>query len=87
MDLNNKDYDPHSFIDWLINDIYKVKNDAALAAKLEMSPVQISKIRHRVFPVGCNMLIAIHEDTGMRTLDIKKRMSRMYNACNIKLAA
>lgn len=76
MDMQNPDYDPNAFIDWLIKDVYKVKNDAALAHRLEMSPVQISKIRHRRYGIGALMLVCVHEDTGMHVRDIKARMYR-----------
>jgi hypothetical protein len=76
MNLQRSDYDPDAFIDWLVRDIYDVKNDRALARKLEMTQSVISKIRHRKIPVGDSILIAVHEYSGMRTMDIKKRMFR-----------
>jgi hypothetical protein len=90
MNLQDPNYDPNGFIDWLIADVYKVKNDAALAHKIGISPVVISKIRHRKLVVGASMLIDIHEDTGMRVRDIKARMYRSgvdIDAAHAKQAA
>lgn len=76
IDLQDSNYDPNAFIDWLIDDIYDANNDAALARAIGCSPVVISKIRHRRLAVPLGMLVVIHEFSGMRTLDIKARMFR-----------
>jgi hypothetical protein len=68
-------YDPNSFTDWAC-DILECKNDAALARKLDMSPVILSKIRHRKIGPTAPMLIALHEETGLHIRDIKARMFR-----------
>jgi hypothetical protein len=73
MNLQDENYDPNGFIDWL-REVYKVKSDALLAIRIGISPVAISRIRHRYYGVGAAILIDIHEYTGMRTLDIKARM-------------
>ena len=49
-----------------------VETDAALARRLEMSNVVLSKVRHRVEPVGDILLLRMHEETGMRTLELKR---------------
>lgn len=76
MDLQNPKYDPNAFIDWLITDVYQVKNDSALSQAMGIAPPVLSKIRHRKLAVGCSMLVKIHEKSGMCTQDIKARMFR-----------
>lgn len=76
MDLQSQDYDPNGFIDWLVKDVYKVKNDAALSRAIGCAPPVISKIRHRVLPMPLGMLVVVHEFSGIKTLDIKARMYR-----------
>ncbi len=66
-------YDPVRFIDWLRVKL-NAKNDAALAAILDIRAPQMSKIRHKINPIGPIVIIAVHELTGMPTLEIKKMM-------------
>ncbi len=66
-------YDPVRFIDWLRIKL-NAKNDAALAAMLDIRAPQMSKIRHKINPIGPIVLIAVHELTGIPTLEIKKMM-------------
>jgi plasmid maintenance system antidote protein VapI len=44
---------------------YMLKNDAALCRMLDLSPPQISKIRHGVLPVTGNVLVAILHGTDL----------------------
>ena len=48
-----------------------LKNDAALARKLEVAPPVISKMRHGRLPLGASAIISIHEVTGWPVRDIK----------------
>jgi plasmid maintenance system antidote protein VapI len=41
------------------------KNDAALAAALEVAPPVISKLRNRRLPLGASMLLRMHDATGL----------------------
>lgn len=72
-DLQNPDYDPNGFVDWL-REAYMAKNDAALSREIGCSPVVFSKIRHRKLAVPLSLIVIIHEHTAMKTLEIKARM-------------
>lgn len=50
---------------------FNLKNDAALARFLEMSPGQVSKVRHGRLPFGAEMILNVHEITDMPIKDIK----------------
>lgn len=72
--LNNPNYDPNGFIGWLIQDVFKVRNDAELSRKLEVAPPVISKIRMKRMPVGPTFLIRVHDLTGMPINDLRRQM-------------
>lgn len=48
-----------------------LKNDAALSRALEVAPPTISKIRNGHVPMGDNMLIRLHELTGITVRELK----------------
>lgn len=48
-----------------------LKNDAALARLLEVSPPVVSKIRSSVTPIGPWLVIRIHEVSRMSVREIK----------------
>ncbi|MFD1154342.1 hypothetical protein [Undibacterium aquatile] len=49
----------------------QLKNDAALARRLEVAPPVISKLRHGALPVGASILISAHEESGISIADLK----------------
>lgn len=53
-----------------------LKNDAALARFLEISPVIVSKIRHGRLSVGPSLIIRIHEATDMPVALIKSLVAQ-----------
>lgn len=57
-----------------VREALQLKNDAALARKLEVPAPLISKIRSRRLPVGAGILIRIHEATGLEILDLRSLM-------------
>lgn len=67
-------YNPNKFIDWLITDVFKVKNDAALSRRLGFNPPIVSKIRHSRLAVTPMVLVRIHEESGLPTLELKKQL-------------
>jgi hypothetical protein len=71
--LGDSNYDPHKLLDHLI-EILALKNDAALSRLLEVAPPVISKIRHRVLPVGPALLIRMHEVSNLNIRDLKDLM-------------
>lgn len=66
-----KGIDGEKLIDWLINKVYKVKNDAALCRVLDLTPAYISRIRNNKIPVGAALMLKIHEDTDIPTKAIR----------------
>jgi plasmid maintenance system antidote protein VapI len=66
-------YNPNHLLDELIGKL-QLKNDAALARKLEVAPPVISKVRHYRLPVGASLLIRMHEVTGMSIRDLRNLM-------------
>lgn len=61
--------EPNKLMDVLLSK-GNLKNDAALARKLEVASPVISKIRHGKLPVGATMRIKIHETFDMSFADI-----------------
>ena len=53
----------------------QLRNDAALARALEVSPPTISKIRRGRMPVSPALLIAMHEVTGYTIGDLRFLMN------------
>lgn len=49
----------------------QLKNDAALARRLEVAPPVVSKLRHGTLPVGASILISAHEESGISIADLK----------------
>lgn len=72
--LDNPAYDPNKLIDWLVKEVFKVKNDAALCRVLDMAPPALSKIRSRKLPVGDSLLVKLHDLTGMHIWEIRLQM-------------
>lgn len=65
----DKDFSGRLF-DTLLNR-YKLKNDAALARALDVSPPCISRIRHGKLPLGSSIMLNIHETFGMPVKEIR----------------
>ena len=66
-------YDPNTLLDTLIKTL-GIKNDAALSRALEVAPPVISKIRHKILPVGPSLLIRMHEESGLSIREIRNLM-------------
>lgn len=61
----------NKLLDALIDKI-GLKNDAALARALSVSPPVISKLRHATLPIGGTLLVAVHEASGMSIREMKE---------------
>lgn len=66
-------YDPNHLLDTISHQL-NLKNDAALARTLEVTPPMISKVRHQRLQIGASLLIRIHEVTGMRVRELQDLM-------------
>jgi transcriptional regulator with XRE-family HTH domain len=62
------------FLDRLIKDM-NLRNDAALARRLEVNAPLISKIRHGKFGVSAELIIRIHEKTDIPVKEIKAALA------------
>jgi plasmid maintenance system antidote protein VapI len=66
---------PHPLFDRII-EIYKLKNDAALARALKMSPSNISRYRFRHRPICAHVILRIHDATGWSIKIIKELIQK-----------
>jgi plasmid maintenance system antidote protein VapI len=55
----------------VVLDQQNIKNDAALARAIQVSPPAISKVRNGCQPLSATLLVKLHEATGMTTMEIK----------------
>lgn len=55
---------------------YSLKNDAALCRLLEVAPPIVSKVRHQRIGLSDDLILRIHERTGMPVREIKTRLGR-----------
>lgn len=70
---DNEHYNPGRLLDTVI-ERFGLKNDAALCRKLCVAPPLISKIRNRRVPLGDNMLVLLHEETGLSISELRSLM-------------
>jgi hypothetical protein len=63
-------YDPNKLFNTLIKHL-AVRNDVALAKKLGISSLVISKVRQFTQPVSGTLLILIHEKTGFSLSELR----------------
>ena len=63
----------HPLIDHLLA-VYKIKNDASLARRLDLKPSAISKIRSGMMSVNPTFILAAHERLGIPVAQIRKVM-------------
>jgi DNA-binding transcriptional regulator YdaS (Cro superfamily) len=62
---------PHTLFDEIIK-CYKLKNDAALARMLKISPANISRFRYNRRPIGASLILAVHDATNWPIKRIKE---------------
>jgi plasmid maintenance system antidote protein VapI len=51
---------------------FQIKNDAALARELELSPAVISKLRNGKLPLASRVILRIHEYLGVPVKEIRE---------------
>lgn len=66
-------YNSNYLLDFVIEKL-NLKNDAALARTLGITPPALSRIRHGKLPIGATILIAMHEETGMKVRELRRLM-------------
>lgn len=79
-------YNPNFLLDTISKSL-AVKNDAALARRLRVNPSHISKVRHLTLPVTADLLISLHEESGMQIRDLRLLMGdrrRIFKPISLK---
>ncbi len=71
--LNLSSYAPARFLD-RVEEQLRLKNDAALARSLEVTPALLSRIRNRRMPVSASLLLSIHELSQIAIPDLRQMM-------------
>jgi DNA-binding transcriptional regulator YdaS (Cro superfamily) len=61
---------PHTLFDEIIR-VYQLKNDAALARMLKISPANISRFRYGRRPIRASLVLAVHDATNWPIKKIK----------------
>ncbi|WP_143131128.1 bacteriophage CI repressor [Noviherbaspirillum humi] len=64
---------PHPLLDFILSRM-NLPNDAALCRRLEVKPYYISKVRNRRERVSAELLIALHEETGISIRELKSHL-------------
>lgn len=54
---------------------FKIKNDAALARELDLTPVDVSKLRNGKVPIGDRVILRIHEYLGVPVKEIRSMLA------------
>ncbi len=66
-------YSPDHFLNRLLGRL-QLKNDAALARTLAVTPAVVSRIRNTKVPVSANLLLMIHETTEIAIPELRRMM-------------
>lgn len=66
-------YDPHALFDSLKR-TFDLKTDYELARLLDVRPVMISKIRHFTTSVTSDLLLRMHDKTGLSIAELRRRL-------------
>ena len=75
----------HPLLDFLKRE-YELKSDRALCDALGVTPPVISRIRARRCKVSAELMITIHEKTGMSIEDIKNLIEEKGNDNSLRLS-
>ena len=54
---------------------FKIKNDAALARELDLTPVDVSKLRNGKTAIGDRVILRIHEYLGVPVKEIRAMLA------------
>ncbi len=66
-------YTPDRFLDRVLGHL-QLKNDAALARSLDVTPAIVSRVRNRKLPVSANLLLTVHEHTHIAISELRRMM-------------
>jgi hypothetical protein len=69
--IDNPEYTPEKLFDHIMA-VYKLKNDAALGRLLDIDTPRLSRLRHKVLPVGAQTVLKVHDITGLSVSQIRK---------------
>jgi transposase-like protein len=71
--LDDPRYDPSYLFDTLKSK-FNIEKDSTLASMLKIDRLRFSKIRDKLFPVSANLLVRIHDLSGIPIEDLRKMM-------------
>ncbi len=66
-------YSPDHFLNRLLTRLH-LKNDAALARVLEVTPAVVSRVRNKKAPVSANLLLTIHDLSEIAIPELRRMM-------------
>ena len=66
-------YTPDNFLNRLLGKLH-LKNDAALARTLDITPAVVSRIRNKKAPVSANLLLMIHDVSEIAIPELRRMM-------------
>lgn len=66
-------YSPENFLNRVLNAM-NLKNDAALARALEVTPAVVSRVRNKKAPVSANLLLVIHDISEIAIPELRRMM-------------
>lgn len=72
-DSTNFQYDPDSLLNSL-RIYFGVSTDVALCVLVDVTPSTISKIRHKQLSIGATLIVRIHEETGWKVSEVRRKM-------------
>ncbi len=71
--LKISSYSPDHFLNRLLRKM-NLKNDAALARTLEVTPAIVSRIRNKKAPISANLLLMIHDVSDIAIPELRRMM-------------
>ncbi len=71
--LKISSYSPDHFLNRLLRTM-NLKNDAALARTLEVTPAIVSRIRNKKAPISANLLLMIHDVSDIAIPELRRMM-------------
>ncbi len=66
-------YCPDNFLNRVLGKLH-LKNDAALARTLDVTPAVVSRIRNKKAPISANFLLMVHDASEIAIPDLRRMM-------------
>jgi transposase-like protein len=82
--LDDPRYDPSYLFDTLKSK-FNIEKDSTLASMLKIDRLRFSKIRDKLFPVSANLLVRIHDLSGIPIEDLRKKIKRLAGTVQLPI--